>query len=229
MATSLTSPERLRKIDLLREKNFDEEPWCHLPRDRVGVAALRERLQDLLGHITDRAFPKLRAEARRMLAECKTSLDRLGAARLTTQQQQQVFLSDMAARFQAMVRGALEANYSSLPDADTDGDSLRLMTNVVNMTAAFNCDFIRSSHDTLKAYYKVARERVVDNLFRQAVDHCLLTGPESPLGLFCEKWVLGLDAQDLASMAGESCLVSRRRERLTAKMQDLESALKILR
>ncbi|KAG5986433.1 hypothetical protein E4U54_005420 [Claviceps lovelessii] len=441
-----------------REKMFDEEPWCQLPRDRVGVVALRERLQDLLGHITDKAFPKLRAEARRMLAECKRSLDQLGVSR-DTPQHQQMYLSDMAARFQQIVRGALEANYSSLPEIE-ESDRLRLITNVVNMTDRFNCEFIRRSHayrfeneqppskchggsgccaseaenpkpwwhdgassrsrfpelesiidmdwvegerasasassetkdimpwishmysrsrgvdvgtfgpgllssafreqsqkwkpmaklylsnvvlvmhdfivtilgkvcpdgkvldelksvlsdellrryqaamdkavflvdiereskpytlnvafgaalqgsrssriaaplvqqcgetpqkdkffnlddirrvieekpnpqevnerihDILEAYYKVARERIVDNLFRQAVDHCLLTGPESPLGLFSEKWVLGLEKQDLESIAAESRLVSSKREQLTKKMQDLESALKILR
>ncbi|KAG5915445.1 hypothetical protein E4U53_004481, partial [Claviceps sorghi] len=438
----------------LRERMFDEEPWCRLPRDRVGVAALRERLQELLGHITDRAFPKLRAEARRMLAECKEALARLGAARHTAQQQQ-VFLSGLAARFQTVVRGALEAKYASLPEMEDD-DSLRLITNVVNLTAGFSCDFTRRSHahgfeheepspacvgesgcpcssaagldapthdvlsrfpeldslfdaewlaaaasaprpsdagdmmswighmysrsrglemgtfgegllssafreqsqkwkpmaklylgrvvlaihhfittvlgricpdaavldelraalgdelrrryqaamdqavflvdlerearpytlnaafaatlqgarsrrvtaplvlrcgdtpesekhfnldeirravlempsprvvgesihDALRAYYKVARERFVDNLFRQAVDHGLLTGPTSPLGLFCENWVLELDGRQLASIAGESRLVSRRREQLTDKMRELESALEILR
>ncbi|KAG6010630.1 hypothetical protein E4U21_005128 [Claviceps maximensis] len=436
-----------------REKMFEEEPWCHLPRDRVGVVALRERLQDLLGHITDKAFPKLRAEARKMLAECKSSLDDLGLSR-DTQQHQQVYLSDIAARFQKIVRGVLDANYSTLQEID-ESDNLRLITIIVNITEKFNCDFIRRSnaysfeneqspvchegsgcpcsgasddkswpdgssvnfpeldsildtdwldegasasgssqtrdimawishmysrsrgvevgtfapgllssafreqsqnwkpmvklylsrvilvihhfivavlgkictdtkvfdelksamddellrryqasmekavflvdiereakpytlnvafsaalqgarssritaplvlqcgetpqhekyfnlfdirkaleeksnpqevtesiHDILEAYYKVARERIVDNLFRQVVDHCLLTGPMSPLGLFSEKWVLGLDKQDLASIAGESRLVSHKREQLTKKMEDLESALKILR
>ncbi|KAG5983652.1 hypothetical protein E4U55_007576 [Claviceps digitariae] len=428
-----------------REMMFREEPWCQLPQDRVGVVALRERLQDLLGQITDKAFPKLRAEARKMLDECKRSLKDLGVSR-DTQQSQQIYLSDLAARFQKIVRGALEADYSSLPEDESD--SLRLITNVVNITDRFNCEFIRKSHahsfeneqapvchgdsgcpcsgasepnsdlsfkfpeldsiinmdgpnegesassenimswighmysrsrgmevgtfgpnlltsafreqsqkweamarlylskvvlvihhfivtilrevcldrkvleeiksvmhddllrryeaamekavflveierdskpytlnvafsaalqgarssritaplvqqcgdtpkdekyfnlfdigkailekpnpqqvsetihDNLEAYYKVARERIVDNLFRQAVDHCLLTGPMSPLGLFSEKWVLGLDKQDLGSIAGESRRVSLKREQLGKKMQDLESALKILR
>lgn len=51
-----------------REAMFREEPWCHLPTERVGVIALRERLQELLGH---RASPKLRAEALKMLLSCK--------------------------------------------------------------------------------------------------------------------------------------------------------------
>lgn len=43
---------------------FMEEPWNTLPREHVGVAALRDRLQELLGLITDRAFPKLLSETR---------------------------------------------------------------------------------------------------------------------------------------------------------------------
>ncbi len=36
-----------------REAMFDEHPWSSLPDDRVGIVALRGRLQELLGQITD--------------------------------------------------------------------------------------------------------------------------------------------------------------------------------
>lgn len=36
-------------------------------------------------------------------------------------------------------------------------------------------------HDNLEAYYKVAYKRFVDNIFSQAVNYKLLSGPESPL------------------------------------------------
>ncbi|GJC88109.1 hypothetical protein ColLi_10947 [Colletotrichum liriopes] len=45
-------------------------------------------------------------------------------------------------------------------------------------------------HDTLEAYYKVACKHFVDNVFSQAVDCKLLSGPENPLRLFSEQWVL---------------------------------------
>ena len=39
-------------------------------------------------------------------------------------------------------------------------------------------------HDILCFYYKVARKRFVNNVYYQAVDHCLLTEPMSPLNVF---------------------------------------------
>ncbi|EGY20897.1 uncharacterized protein VDAG_02421 [Verticillium dahliae VdLs.17] len=57
-------------------------------------------------------------------------------------------------------------------------------------------------HDTLEAYYKVAYKRFVDNIFSQVVDHKLLSGPESPLRLFSEQWVLGLKTEKLRPWRG---------------------------
>ncbi|KAG8421726.1 hypothetical protein J3458_003576 [Metarhizium acridum] len=422
-----------------REEMFKEEPWCHLPPERVGIIALRERLQELLGQITDRAFPKLRTEAKKLLADCNKSLEALGFSRQTEREQQQ-YLCEVAAQFQRTVRDALEANYSS--QSALENKELRLITRVINMTDEFNIEFTNSSHshcfqkedgaqsapqtkehqessqdldptkfpelndivdvdlaptapqgdilkwikctyrgsrgvelgtfgpsllssafreqstswgpltkvylskiilvihrfilrvlalscadtkvleeiksfitselldryqagmeqamllvslerdkkpytlnsafnteldgsrsqrvlnplkrkasifnndvkyvnleeiktvvtkksnlqnahedihDILQSYYKVARERFVDNVYRHAVDHCLLTGPMSPLLLFTEKWVLSLDEEKLNCIAGESRSVREKREQLRKKVQDLQSALKILR
>ena len=38
-------------------------------------------------------------------------------------------------------------------------------------------------HDILWSYYKVSRKRFVDSVYMQAVEHCLLTGPDSRLKL----------------------------------------------
>jgi len=83
-------------------------------------------------------------------------------------------------------------------------------------------------HDILEAYYKIARERFVDNIYQQAVDHCLLSGPGSPLRLFSEHWVLQLDNNKLAAIAGESRSIRDRREKLKKKVHDLEVAMDIL-
>ncbi|KAK9439402.1 Dynamin, GTPase domain protein [Metarhizium brunneum] len=424
-----------------REGMFKEEPWCHLPPERVGVVALRARLQELLGQITDRAFPKLRTEAKKLLADCNKSLEALGFSRQTEREQQQ-YLGEIAAQFQRTVRDALEANYSS--QSVFENKELRLITQIINITDEFNTEFTNTSHsrcfqnedddelaaqskepqkcskqdldpakfpelddlidvdwaptppegdilewikrtyqgsrgvelgtfgpgllssafreqstnwspltkaylgkvilvvhrfilrvlelscsdtkvleeikslitselldryqagmeqamllvslerdrkpytlnsafntelhgsrsqrvfdplknkaiipynhsikyvalddietvvtnksnlqnahedihDILESYYKVARERFVDNVYRQAIDYCLLTGPMSPLLLFTEKWVLSFDEEKLNCVAGESLLVREKREQLTKKIQDLKSALKILR
>lgn len=36
-------------------------------------------------------------------------------------------------------------------------------------------------HDILRAYYRLALDRFIDNVFQLAVDYCLLRGPSSPL------------------------------------------------
>ncbi|KAH8730768.1 interferon-induced GTP-binding protein Mx2 [Phaeosphaeriaceae sp. PMI808] len=84
-------------------------------------------------------------------------------------------------------------------------------------------------HDILWSYYKVARKRFVDNVYQQAIDHCLLTGPMSPLAVFTQEWVIELDAEQLETIAGESPVTKEQRGALMRKIQDLEVAMQILR
>ncbi|KAJ0298105.1 hypothetical protein Brms1b_013459, partial [Colletotrichum noveboracense] len=121
-----------------REAMFDENPWDDLSEGRVGVQALRERLADLLGEITDRAFPELRTEIRQKLSGAEKKLEGLGASRQTEREQQQYLVSIMS-DFQALVRAALEADYSA--HQAFARDDLRLITTVVNLTDKFNSDF----------------------------------------------------------------------------------------
>ncbi|KAK4204572.1 P-loop containing nucleoside triphosphate hydrolase protein [Triangularia verruculosa] len=425
-----------------REDMFRQQPWCDLPAERVGVTALRQCLQGLLGEITDQAFPLIQTQLRDMLAETQRSLDFLGASRKTSQEQRQ-YLATIAGRFQELVRAALDGDYSK-SRAFEDGN-LRLITMIVQLTEWFDRTFRKSSHtylfvkqkgldeddadpeepqkisdintslypelkrllcndwtisppvhgimtwigsihndfrgislgtvspvmlasafrgqsvkweliakqyvslvimavhqfimkglenvcncpivrqrlaaallsrllttyegalkqamllveietqrkpytlnhyfnsnmqkvrglkmkdqlaphaeaiqrtpneaplyvrlenvssvvenkgnaeyareeihDTLRAYYKVASKRFVDYVYYQAVDHCLLTGPENPLLLFSEKWVLGLDDGKLASISGENQQTTIRRAKLEKKVQDLKEAIEIL-
>ncbi|KAH7146228.1 interferon-induced GTP-binding protein mx2 [Dactylonectria macrodidyma] len=448
-----------------REDLFRESPWSSLPDDRLGIAALRHRLQNLLGQITDKSFADLQAQTRQRLAQTQERLTELGPQRYTEREQQQ-YLAAVAGKFQAIVRAALDADYSA-SDAFQD-DALRLVTAVVHISERFNLRFqdhahtysfgvpsvskesppkpavgsslskgqgrtsptehvlqrnentikspenvethefpdleniivkdraipkpklgillwifemnqrsrdielgisvprllsqafheqsvgwaamtkqylsdvilavhkfilkalegvctdsgvrrklissimsglldgytkgmshaiylvdiernkkpytlsphfndilqkphgirmtglidkvqkyritggskqlyfkvedVRSTiskrsnsdkavedmYDILQAYYNVARERFVDNVYNQAVDHCLLSGPKSPLGLFCEQWVLQLDTERLSSIAGESIMIRQQRNKLEKTRQELEEALKIL-
>ncbi|XEU94734.1 hypothetical protein FSHL1_000018 [Fusarium sambucinum] len=83
-------------------------------------------------------------------------------------------------------------------------------------------------HDILQAYYKVARKRFVDNVYHQTVDHRLLSGPSNPLSLFCEQWVLQLEADKLRIIAGESRATRDRYSSLGKTLEDLEAAMVIL-
>jgi hypothetical protein len=77
---------------------------------KTGIKALRECLQELLGQIADKAFPKLRSEIRRKLTEKQEELASLGLPCQTGRQQQQ-FLVSAASKFQNIVRAALDADY----------------------------------------------------------------------------------------------------------------------
>lgn len=68
----------------------------------------------------------------------------------------------------------------------------------------------------------------MDNVFKQAVDYKLLSGPDSPLKLFCEQWVLELDADELLALAGEGQRTRAIKQRLNKEIQDLQIALEIL-
>ncbi|KXH68195.1 dynamin family protein [Colletotrichum salicis] len=117
---------------------FQEQPWDNLPRDRYGIYPLRERLEDLLGEITDRALAELRSETRQKLANAEKKLKDLGAPRQTEREQQQ-FLVGIASDFQSLVRAALDANYSAHPAFESN--MLRLITAIINTTDQFNVEF----------------------------------------------------------------------------------------
>ncbi|XRM37705.1 hypothetical protein ABZX51_001164 [Aspergillus tubingensis] len=63
----------------------------------------------------------------------------------------------------------------------------------------------------------------------QAIEHCLLTGPESPLEVFSQEWVINLGSDELGAIAGESQAIKARRANLKQKMEDLKSALQTLK
>ena len=126
------------------EQMFRDAPWNSLPRDRLGVQALKTRLSDLLSQITRRGFPELRKEVSKQLSDCRTELEGLGPAR-QTERDQRLFLSTMARRFQELVGAALHAHYSIHPMFE-EKEELKLITYVVNLTEMFNYDFERKAH-----------------------------------------------------------------------------------
>ena len=123
-----------------REDIFSQEPWCNLPKDRVGVGALKARLTGVLDHITRREFPKLRKEVSEMLHSAERERDGLGPSR-TNEHEQRIFLSTMARQFQDLVRMGLEAEYSR-DNTFESSTRLRLITEVVNLADVFNQEFL---------------------------------------------------------------------------------------
>lgn len=113
-----------------------EIPWNRLDKDRVGVSALRIRLQEILAKHIRREFPKVKAEISRKLLACKESLKGLGAERETPAEQTKYLLA-MAMEFQRIASLALDAKYGG--DAVFDQrPCLKLATMVVNRNETFS-------------------------------------------------------------------------------------------
>ncbi|KAF2137802.1 uncharacterized protein K452DRAFT_235356 [Aplosporella prunicola CBS 121167] len=87
---------------------------------------------------------------------------------------------------------------------------------------------VQELHDILKAYYKVARKRVVDALCMQAATYHLISGPDTPLKLFSPTFVSKLSEEQLDQIAKDDTLVKRRRTQLMKEIEDLEKGRKIL-
>ncbi|KAI1113149.1 interferon-induced GTP-binding protein Mx2 [Nemania sp. NC0429] len=99
-----------------------------------------------------------------------------------------------------------------------------LPTNKAN--SALVCE---QMHDLLSSYYEVARQRFVDVVYQQAVNHHLLFGDKSPLKIFSTEMVLGLNEEQLDMIAAEDAPVKQRRAKLVRDIDNLEEALKVLK
>ena len=84
-------------------------------------------------------------------------------------------------------------------------------------------------HDILQAYYNLSLDRFVDNVFQLAVNYQLLHGPKSPLAVFTQQWVLGLDARQLEHIVGETKAAKGQRTKLQKKIDDLNDAREVLK
>ncbi|EKG09996.1 hypothetical protein MPH_12921 [Macrophomina phaseolina MS6] len=118
-------------------------PWSGLAKDRVGVEALRERLQVILAAHIRREFPKVKLEVSKKLKECRESLESLGLKRDTSAEQSR-FLMEMATRFQALTTQALEAKY--VDDCFSKHTALKIATDVANRNDILSDDFEHYGH-----------------------------------------------------------------------------------
>ncbi|KAI2464835.1 interferon-induced GTP-binding protein Mx2 [Annulohypoxylon bovei var. microspora] len=83
--------------------------------------------------------------------------------------------------------------------------------------------------DALMSYYDVSRERFVDAVCQQVVNHFLLDGDESPLRILSPEFAMSLDPDQLEMIAGEDAASKRQRQALSWEIESLEAASKILR
>ncbi|KAF6829427.1 Iinterferon-induced GTP-binding protein Mx2 [Colletotrichum plurivorum] len=83
-------------------------------------------------------------------------------------------------------------------------------------------------HDVLESYYDIARARFVDMVCTQVVDHFLLGGDKSPLGVLSPNRVFEMSSTQLEVVAGEDLVTKSTREMLVSNISMFEAAKKIL-
>ncbi|KAL7935214.1 P-loop containing nucleoside triphosphate hydrolase protein [Trichoderma chlorosporum] len=125
------------------EQIFRQGQWADLPKDRVGIKALKAQLTLLLVEITRREFPILIQDVTKRMRDYERELSSLGPSR-QNERDQRSFLCRIAETFQDRVRAALAADYNA--DSVFEQDKLRLITNVVNITDVFSADFRDNAH-----------------------------------------------------------------------------------
>ncbi|KAJ6188349.1 hypothetical protein N7519_003257 [Penicillium mononematosum] len=113
--------------DVVESQFFREaHPWNNLPKEKVGIASLKIRLQEM------------RAEVGRKLKAMKQDLSALGIERSTPEQQRN-FLLDIIVKFQNIVSQAMATSYGT-HELFEKAEDTRLATIVRNRMDVFKSD-----------------------------------------------------------------------------------------
>ena len=119
---------------------FAEGIWKTLPRNTVGIDALRGRLSRvLLEHITTE-LPALIDDIELGIEDCEGRLSHLGESRVSVKEQR-TFLMRISQRFQSLVKAATDGDYSDSFFGDSfsdEGYSKRLRAVIQNLNTDFS-------------------------------------------------------------------------------------------
>lgn len=127
---------------------------------------MRKELQVLLTSLAKREFPKQRAEISKRLAESKKKLEDMGLSRSDASGQRQ-YLTNIASRFEHIVRDALTGRYDG-EEVFVKFPDLKLVTKVLELNQGFSDIMDRQGHTR--------------------PFHCPNDNPEGPLGSWHEEY-----------------------------------------
>ncbi|KAK5991349.1 Interferon-induced GTP-binding protein Mx1 [Cladobotryum mycophilum] len=151
---------------------FGQEPWNTLPADRLGIPALRVRIQQLLMDRTKSEFPVVRNEIMSRLRTSQHLLDDMGESRSTTDQQR-AYIGKIASRFTQLKNYGLDAYYTRhrvFSDLE-----LRLITRIRTINEAYSVVMHRKGHTrefdkTSSAVAKREEEKLAGLLMSDMID-----------------------------------------------------------
>ena len=98
--------------DAAEKAFFSKGVWVSLNRDQVGVDALRTRLSVVLHNQILTHLPLVLGDIQSGITECRATLDKLGAARNSTDEQKR-YLLHTSQGFSALVRASISGDYSN--------------------------------------------------------------------------------------------------------------------
>ncbi|KAI8935610.1 hypothetical protein NX059_008173 [Plenodomus lindquistii] len=108
----------------------------------------------------------------------------------------------------------------------SDGSRFDLARMVKGVHLSNEDQAVNDIHDTLKAYYKVALKRFMDNVVLQITERLLL-GPNGPVKTLSPEMISDLQDGDLMDLAAENFATSSSRNELMIKYDRLQKALDI--
>ncbi|KAI5459754.1 P-loop containing nucleoside triphosphate hydrolase protein [Mariannaea sp. PMI_226] len=147
-ADDTTSSNEVR--DLKEKEFFKESPWTRLPAERLGIPALKMRVQQLLMDRTKSEFPKVRSELLSQLKRMEEDLAAMGQSRATADQQR-AYLGELATQFNRIKDQGLDAYYSR-NTIFTENPELKLITRIREINEQFARVLYTKGHE--RAFYK---------------------------------------------------------------------------
>ncbi|KAH0544346.1 hypothetical protein FGG08_001487 [Glutinoglossum americanum] len=174
---------------------------------------IRDKLRARLKPFLERSVLRAKAELQRILDD-----EREGPL-LTNNH----YYADnlVAARSERVITGLKRLGYQDGCDCIMDFKAMTSVAHLSNETSA-----VYDIHDSLKAYYKVALKRFIDNVCQQAIERNFL-GPEGPISIFGSEFVGNLSDAELASISAEDFTTSNARDELVYRISRLEKALEL--
>jgi GTPase SAR1 family protein len=127
--------------------------------EQLGIGQLRLRLSKLLEERTRPALPNVVARIRNSLQECQLQLDRLGPARINSNEQR-VFLSNLSQKFQRISEQAFHGRYHDdafFRHGVTDDDPRRLCAVINGLNRSFAIIVKQRGHS--RCFYDSEREQ----------------------------------------------------------------------
>ena len=153
------------------EKAFFMAPPWSSARERCGVAALKDRLRQLLSKISNQELPHVKAEISQRLNSCKAELESMGPAR-ANESSQRLYLGKLATRFHTVAHAALNGHYTS-ENIFRDEPDLRLITRIIGLCEGFSNTvwarghshhFLDDQNDKVEKFFRDETGKAIANI-----------------------------------------------------------------